>query len=291
MGQIVKVQSGQDNVVLGKILRTALDQFVLSDDDFDKLSDAIFTSVLTDLGPSVLATAPVTLSGITEANDVLATFTPSFDGKIRSVAALVTTAVTTAAKAAQIKVWIDKDTGTSQVNLVTITGSPTGGTFTITVDGQTTGGIAYNAAAATAQTALEALSNVAAGDVTVTGSAGGPYTLTFAGSLAYKSLTVSSSGASLTGGTAPAATTTVVTAGDPSDYAATAVDGAVISLTSANCTPAGAIVPGSNVTDAASGPAVFSAGSKVTVRSGSLPTAFSEGAVCFLLFCDPAPAA
>lgn len=45
-----------------------------------------------------------------------------------------------------------------------------GGTFTLTFSGQTTGNIAYNASAATVQTALEALSNIAPGDVTVTGA-------------------------------------------------------------------------------------------------------------------------
>jgi len=43
----------------------------------------------------------------------------------------------------------------------------TSGTFTLTVDGQTTSGIAWNANAATMTAALEALSNVGVGDVTV----------------------------------------------------------------------------------------------------------------------------
>lgn len=103
--------------------------------------------------------------------------------------------------------------GVNEVNVVTISGGPTGGTFTITVNGQTTSGIAYNADAATVQTALEALSNVAPGDVAVTGSAGGPYTLTWGGALANTDLTVTSSGASLTGGTTPAATTTTTQGG------------------------------------------------------------------------------
>jgi hypothetical protein len=48
-----------------------------------------------------------------------------------------------------------------------------GGDFTLTVDGQTTGAIAYNAAAATILAALEALSNLVPGDVTVTDGGGG----------------------------------------------------------------------------------------------------------------------
>ncbi|WP_280389313.1 hypothetical protein [Nocardia wallacei] len=76
---------------------------------------------------------------------------------------------------------------------VTITGSPTGGTFTLTVDGQTTTGIAYNAAASAVQSALEALSTVGTGNATVTGSAGGPYSV-----LLKSGGSLSGSGASLT---------------------------------------------------------------------------------------------
>lgn len=91
--------------------------------------------------------------------------------------------------------------------LVTITGIPTGGTFTITYGGQTTSALAFNAAAATVQTALQALTSVGAGNATVAGGAGGPYTITFAGTLLLNISVVSSSGALLTGGTAPTATT------------------------------------------------------------------------------------
>lgn len=105
--------------------------------------------------------------------------------------------------------------GTNHVAVVTITGGPTGGTFTITVNGQTTSGIAYNATAGTVETALEALSTVGTDELLVTGDAGGPYTLTAAGTLVDTLLTISSSGASLTGGTTPAATTSTSQAGGP----------------------------------------------------------------------------
>lgn len=45
--------------------------------------------------------------------------------------------------------------------------TPTGGTYTLTYDGQTTAPIAYNANAAAIEAALEALSNLAPGDVSV----------------------------------------------------------------------------------------------------------------------------
>jgi len=74
--------------------------------------------------------------------------------------------------------------GGNEIQTVTLGNSPTGGTFTLTYSGQTTGNIAYDADAATVDAALEALSNIGAGDVTVTGSAGGPWTVEFTGSLA-----------------------------------------------------------------------------------------------------------
>jgi hypothetical protein len=94
------------------------------------------------------------------------------------------------------------------LDIVTINGGPTGGTFTITVTrngaGVTTSALAYNAAAATVQAAIQALSNVGSGNAAVTGSAGGPFTITFNDSLG--AVTVTASGASLTGGTSPTAT-------------------------------------------------------------------------------------
>ncbi|MER6236535.1 major capsid protein [Streptomyces clavifer] len=88
-----------------------------------------------------------------------------------------------------------------------VTGSPTGGTYTVsvTVGGstQTTSGIAYNANASAVQSAIIGLSNVASGNATVSGTA--VKTLTFTGDLAGLSVGVTTSGTSLTGGTAPAA--------------------------------------------------------------------------------------
>lgn len=71
------------------------------------------------------------------------------------------------------------DAGNNEIQQVLISGTATGGTFTLTFDGQTTGVIAYNAAASAVETALEALSNI--DDVTVTGSAGGPWDVEFKG--------------------------------------------------------------------------------------------------------------
>jgi hypothetical protein len=65
----------------------------------------------------------------------------------------------------------------------TITVNATTGTFTLTYDGQTTSAIAFDASSSTVQAALEALSNIGVGDAVVTGNSGGPWTVTFAGSL------------------------------------------------------------------------------------------------------------
>lgn len=87
-------------------------------------------------------------------------------------------------------------------NLQTVAlGSPSAGTFTLTYKGQTTSGIAYNATAATVQTALQGLSTIGSGNATVTGSAGGPYSVVFAGTLAQDTTAMTGSGAGLTGGT------------------------------------------------------------------------------------------
>lgn len=91
----------------------------------------------------------------------------------------------------------------SEVQTLTITGGPTGGTWTATWGGQTTGNVAFNATGVTFQAALIALSNLNPGDVTVSGGAGGPYVVTFAPQLGNVG-PITTNGAGLTGGTAPA---------------------------------------------------------------------------------------
>lgn len=87
-------------------------------------------------------------------------------------------------------------------------GAATAGTITIGFDGETTAAIAFNASAATVQAALEALSNVQPGDVTVTGGPlPGTITLTFGGRYSgtdVPQVVVTPTG--LTGGTVTVAT-------------------------------------------------------------------------------------
>lgn len=90
-----------------------------------------------------------------------------------------------------------------------------GGTFTLTVASKATTAIAWNATAAEVQTALEALSTVAPGDILVTGGPGDstgskPFILNFAGNFADENApAITASAASLTGGTHTAVISTV----------------------------------------------------------------------------------
>jgi hypothetical protein len=55
-------------------------------------------------------------------------------------------------------------------NTVTLTNTPTGGTYTLTFGSQTTSALAHNASVSAVQTALAAMTNIGAGNVTVTGT-------------------------------------------------------------------------------------------------------------------------
>lgn len=92
----------------------------------------------------------------------------------------------------------------------TVTVSATGGTYTLKFRGYTTGNIAYNASAATIQTALEGLTSIGSGNVAVSGS--GPYTIEFQGALAETDVAqLVPNGASLTGSSRKATVATTRT--------------------------------------------------------------------------------
>lgn len=108
--------------------------------------------------------------------------------------------------------------GTSEIDTLTIQTSTSAGTFTIAVaGGRTTAAITWSATDATLiariDAALEALSQIGSGGVTVaagTGSSGiGTYTITFTGKNARQNFAALSIGTNaLTGGAAPTLTTT-----------------------------------------------------------------------------------
>jgi flagellar hook-associated protein 3 FlgL len=71
----------------------------------------------------------------------------------------------------------------SEIQTSTFSAVPTSGSFTLTFDGQKTSAIQWNEGAAEVKAALEALSDLDADDVTVTGSFAAGFTITFADTL------------------------------------------------------------------------------------------------------------
>jgi len=113
-----------------------------------------------------------------------------------------------------VGLYVGSTLATNFVQTATITGTPTGGTFTLSLDTQTTAPLAWNATGATVQTALQALSNINTNGVTVTGSAGGPFVITGGGSLAGLDVDLmTANSALLTGGASPTVTVVKTTPG------------------------------------------------------------------------------
>ena len=104
--------------------------------------------------------------------------------------------------------------GVNEVQRITITGTPTGGTFTLTYEGQTTGTIPYNATSAQVLAALEAIPALT-GNISCGGGAlpGSYVTVTFINTLGGKDISMLVANASFTGGTSPAIAVTETTAG------------------------------------------------------------------------------
>lgn len=118
------------------------------------------------------------------------------------------------------KKWI-KYAGTSdEVQSITYGGAGLT-SYTLTFSGQTTASILASATAADVQAALEALSNIGAGNVAVTGNVGGPFTVTFQGTLADANQPQMT--ATPTGGTGTVTIATVTEGGTAPTYAAAGV--------------------------------------------------------------------
>ncbi len=104
----------------------------------------------------------------------------------------------------------------NEVQTLTISGSPTGGTYTLSFGPNETSNLAYNANAAAITAALEALANIGTGNVVVTGT--GPYVITFGGTLANVKLPlIVGDGSGLTGGSTPDADVARTTTGSEGD--------------------------------------------------------------------------
>lgn len=119
---------------------------------------------------------------------------------------------------------------------ITLTGVPTGGTFTLTFGGQTTSALAWNASVSAVQTALRALSSIGGGNVNVTSDNG--YLVEFVGTMAAANQPlITGNGSSLTGGSAQSITVSTVTSSSGPNHWDTA----------ANWLPAGVPVNGDDV--------------------------------------------
>ena len=135
-----------------------------------------------------------------------AAFTVTFigtEGSLSQPAMTVSSSLTGSGITLSIVVLTEGNAGTNEVQTFALYGTPTGGTFTLTYDGQTTGAIAYNATNATVVTALEALSNIGVGVVLLGGGPlpGTAVTVTFQAVLAATNVPeMTINGASLTGG-------------------------------------------------------------------------------------------
>lgn len=92
---------------------------------------------------------------------------------------------------------------------ITIGGTPTGGdTFVLNFDGEDTTPLAFNAPLLTVDAAIEALPNVGATNITVSGTPGSSYVVSYAGALGGADQPMLSATSSWGGGTAVTVTTT-----------------------------------------------------------------------------------
>jgi len=106
---------------------------------------------------------------------------------------------------------------TDELQTLKFTGSPTGGTFTLTFGSETTGAITYSTTAATlaanVQTALASLSNIGSGNVVATSNTSGIVVVKFTGTLTMRDVAQLTATPSLTGGTSPNITITTSISG------------------------------------------------------------------------------
>jgi len=164
-------------------------------------------------------------------------------------------------------VWhMDGVLGTDEVQTITITGGPTGGSFTLTFDGETTDEIAYDATAEDVYNALVALDNIGPYDITVTGGPGpnSPWVVTFGGpAVAGTNVPEMTSSGSFTGGSNPSVAVATTTGGD----GAISVNGVTIAPQVYDDVAAGAALPGfPNQIDSL----LYPAGSWLFLNGGSL---------------------
>lgn len=109
------------------------------------------------------------------------------------------------ATTAELRDYLDQVPEYGQQRL-TITGSPAGGTFTLTYEGTASAALNHNATATAVQAALRAIAAIGSTGVNVTGRPGGPWLAKFQGALATDAALLALGTNSLTGGTTPSIT-------------------------------------------------------------------------------------
>ena len=85
----------------------------------------------------------------------------------------------------------------NEVQTLTLAGVSAGDTFTVTFGTSTSSPISVAATALDIQTALQGMASIGAGNVTVTGPVGGPFSLTFGGTLAHTNVALVSTAVSV----------------------------------------------------------------------------------------------
>ena len=109
--------------------------------------------------------------------------------------------------------------GNNEIQKITITGTPTGGSFTVTYGGVTSAAIAWNATADLIRQRLEAMSSIGAGNVKVWGGQLPTYEvyIEFIGDLGLTNVAAMTTTDSLTGGSSPATAVATLIAGVAGD--------------------------------------------------------------------------
>ncbi|MDT8299987.1 MAG: flagellar hook-basal body complex protein [Sedimentisphaerales bacterium] len=202
--QLTSTVTLSGNLSSDATLTTAQTQVLGSDISYTSGgTQAVATTLISNLDQysGTLSSGTITFSGYKPDGTALGS-TPTAD---------LTMPVTATTTMNDILTWLNTDEGTAAVDEVqTISSTATGGTFTLSFGGQTTGALTWDDTAADIQTALEALSTIGAGNIVC---AGGPLpagvTATFAGTLAGQDAAlITVDNTNMTGGTASVAETT-----------------------------------------------------------------------------------
>ncbi len=172
----------QPETPLGQIIDIMTERYSL----LWELTEGIYNALRPDAAEGVSLDNVAALVGITRLNATYSTVTERFYG-------VATTNIPTSA---QVAISGDEDTifetniagiiaaAVNEQQTISFDEIPDAGAWTITYDGETTGSLAYNDNAAAIDTALELLTNIGVGDVSVAGDYTNGFVIEFTGALA-----------------------------------------------------------------------------------------------------------